>query len=66
MDAINAETLQQYFGLLQEVYYDKHNFEHHPERIYNMNETGVPLDPHPPKVLAARRQKIVRYRSSGK
>ena len=30
-----------------------------------MNETGVPLDPRPPKVLAARGQKKVRYRSSG-
>ena len=64
MDAINAETLQQYFGLLQEVY-DKHDFEHHPERIYNMDETGVPLDPRPSKVLAARGQKKVCYRSSG-
>ena len=42
------------------------NFYEHPEAIYNMDETGVPLDPCPPKVIVAKDQKKVRYRTSGK
>ena len=40
-------------------------FKNHPEAIYNMDETGVPLEPRPPKVVAKRRQKKVRCRTSG-
>ena len=32
-------------------------FENHPERIYNIDETGVLLDPHPRKVAAHKREK---------
>ena len=53
IDAINEENMRAYFGLLKEVY-DELDFEAHPERIYNMDETGVPLNPRPPKVLAKR------------
>lgn len=35
------------------------------ECIYNMDETGVPLTPRPPKIVARRGQKKVRYRTSG-
>ena len=31
-----------------------------------MDETGVPLEPHPPKVIAAKGQKKVCYQTSGK
>ena len=44
IDAENEENMRAYFGLLKEVY-DELDFEAHPERIYNMDETGVPLDP---------------------
>ena len=54
----------QYFALLREVY-DDLDFDGHPERIYNMGETGVPLDPRPPKVVAKKGQRKVRYRCSG-
>ena len=64
IDAINEESMRGYFGLLKEVY-DELDFEAHPERIYNMDETGVPLNPRPPKVLAKKGQKKVRYRCSG-
>ena len=64
MDAINAENIREYYALLREVF-DEFDFEHHPERIYNMDETGVPLDPRPPKVVTRKGQKKVRYRSSG-
>ena len=35
------------------------------KRVYNMDETGVPLEPHPPKVIAAKGTKKIRYRTSG-
>ena len=64
LDAVNADNIRGYYALLKEIY-DEFDFESHPERVYNMNETGVPLDPRPPKVIAAKGQKKVRYRSSG-
>ena len=64
MDAMTIENMKVYFDLLREVY-DKFDFENHPEAIYNMDETGVPLEPRPPKVVAKRGQKKVRCRTSG-
>ena len=64
MDAVNEENIHTYFSLLKEVY-DEFEFEAFPQRIYNMDETGVPLDPRPPKVVAPKGQKKVRYRCSG-
>ena len=43
--------MRNYFNLLKEVY-DELDFTGHPERIFNMDETGVPLDPRPHKVVA--------------
>ena len=37
-----------------------------PSQIYNVDESGVPLDPRPPNVVTVRGTKKVRYRSSGK
>ena len=65
MDAINREGIQQYYELLKDVL-DEHDLIDHPERIYNMDETGMPFDPRPPKVAAPRGLKKVRYRSTGK
>ena len=64
MDAINAENIHAYLDLLRSVY-DEFEFDDHPEQIYNMDETGVPLEPHPPKIVAAKGQKKIRCRSSG-
>ena len=64
MDAINAENMKEYFDLLKSIY-AKHDLESHPEAIYNMDETGVPLEPRPPKVVAKKGQKKVSYRTSG-
>ena len=44
IDAVNEENMRNYFNLLKEVY-DELDFAGHPERIFNMDETGVPLDP---------------------
>ena len=56
MDAINDENLCAYYDLLKSVY-DEHEFDSHPEAIYNMDETGVPREPQPPKVVAEKEQK---------
>ena len=63
-DAITAENMDHYFNLLKGVY-DEFDFNEHPESLYNMDETGVPLCPRPPKIIAKKGQKKVRYRTSG-
>ena len=65
MDVANAENMRAYFEELRAIF-DDYNFYEHPEAIYNMDETGVPLDPTPPKIITAKGQKKVRYRTSGK
>ena len=64
LDAINDENMKNYFDLLEEVYGEL-DFSDHPERIYNMDETGMPLDPRPPKIIAPKGLKKVRYQCSG-
>ena len=64
MDALNQENITAYFDLLKGLY-DEYDFHIHPEAIYNMDESGVPLEPRPPKVIAKKGQKKVRYRTSG-
>ncbi len=59
MDAINKETVVSYFALLKEVH-DKFDLETHPEQIYNLDETGMPLSPRPSKIAAQQGQKKVR------
>ena len=56
---MNSENMKAYFDLLSDVY-DEFDFENSPKSIYNMDETGVPLEPHPPKVVAKWGQKKVR------
>ena len=64
MDAMNSENMKAYFDLLSDVY-DEFDFGNRPESIYNMDETGVPLEHRPPKVVAKRGQKKVRCCTSG-
>ena len=64
MDAINAENLRAYYDLLKSVY-DGYGFDSNPEAIYNMEETGVPLEPRSPKVVTAKGKKKMCYRTSG-
>lgn len=64
MNAMNEENLKNYFDLLNDVL-EENDLKAHPEQIYNMDETGLPLNPRPPKVIAVRGQKKVRYQCSG-
>lgn len=65
MDSTNRETIQQYYDLLQETL-QTNNVMNAPAQMYNMDESGVPLDPRPPNVITRKGQKKVRYRVSGK
>jgi len=49
MDEINAANLKNYLDHLRSIF-DDLDFDDHPEAI--VDETGGPLEPHPPKVIA--------------
>ena len=67
MDALNKETMDHYFSLLHETL-TEHGLLNKPSQIYNVDESGVPLNPRPPKVITTkgRATKKVRYRTSGR
>ena len=65
MDAVNSETLKQYFTLLSNVL-TEHDLHSKPAQIYNVDERGIPFDPRAPNVVAPKGTKKVRYRSSGR
>lgn len=65
MDAINQETLDQYFSLLKE-FLSEHNLEANPAQIYNVDESGIPLDFKTPNIVTQTGSKKVPYRQSGK
>ena len=62
MDAINSESISQYFKFLKETL-EQNKLMNSPQQIYNVDETGVPLDP---SVVTATGSKKVRVRSTGK
>ena len=65
MDAVNIGTTRHYFDLLETTLKDN-NLLHSPGHIYNIDETGVPLDPKAPNVIVRTGSKKVRYRATGK
>ena len=67
MDAINTETLDQYFSLLEDTLIT-HDLVNKPSQLYNVDETGVPFNPRPPNIVATkgRKTKKVRYCTSGR
>ena len=56
MDAVNHTVIDGYFNLLKECL-DEHSLQNKPAQIYNVDETGMPLDPTPPRVAACKGQK---------
>ena len=56
MEALDIETMNEYFKSLEETL-KQHNLMNNPGQIYNVDETGVPLDHRPPNVIARRGQK---------
>ena len=67
MDAMNRETMRDYFTLLKDTL-ETHDLVSRPAQIYNVDESGVPFNPRPPKVVSekGRQTKKVRYRCSGR
>ena len=63
MDSINPKAMSQYFDLLNEVL-EGYGLKTEPERIYNVDETGMSLDHCPPKIVTQRGHKKVRYRTA--
>ena len=63
MDAVNKETMDQYFSLLYDTL-STHDLLEKPSQIYNDDETGILLNPRPLKVISAkgRKTKKVPYR----
>ena len=41
---MNADNLRAYYALLRGVH-DEHGFDDHPERVYKIDETGLPRVP---------------------
>ena len=64
MNAVNPENVNTYFDLLEDIF-DQFDFYSYPETIYNMDEKGMPLEPRPPKIVARKGQKKIRYQTSG-
>jgi len=60
----NKEALDSYFRELKCIF-DEHKLLNKPENIYNVDETGMPLDHPAPCILAKKGQKKVQYATSG-
>ena len=54
--ATTHEVINQYFDILEDVL-TTHNLFDKPYQIFNLDETGMPLDPKPLKVVASRGEK---------
>jgi len=65
MDAMNSETINHYFDLLESTLKDN-GLLHSPSQIYNVDESGMPLDPKAPNIVAETGTKKVRYRCTGR
>ena len=62
---MNRLAIEKYFNLLSEVL-DKGEVMNRPCQIFNLDETGMPLDPPPPKIVAKKGQKHPTSIGSGK
>ena len=64
MESLDPETIKQYFDLLKDALVEL-GLVNSPAQLYNVDETGMPLDHRPPKIVTKRGQKKVRCRTSG-
>ena len=64
MNCLSKEVITDYFQLLKKVL-TENKLLISPSRIYNVDETGIALDGHAPRVVAKKGQKKVRYRTTG-
>lgn len=61
---LNKETMDKYFDLLKDTLVENNPMESL-NQIYNIDETGMPLNHSAPKIITRRGHKKVRYRTSG-
>ena len=64
MDCLNKETMDKYFDLLKDTLVEN-NLMESPNRIYNVDETGIPFNHTALTIITRRGHKKVRYRTSG-
>ena len=64
MGCLNEETIQAYFDLLKDVLLENGLMDS-PCQIYNVDQTGIPLDHHPPKIVTKGVKIKVRSLTSG-
>ena len=64
MNCLTKEVISDYFSLLKDVL-TENNLLECPSQLYNVDETGITLDGHAPRVIAKTGQKKIRYRTSG-
>ena len=57
MDAMKNQTALDYYFIELKNILDENELQHKPGQIYNMDESGVPLDHRSPRVLARKGQK---------
>ena len=53
MDSVNKEIMNNYFTMLKDTL-TKNGLLDNPNQIYNVDETGMPLDHHPPKIVTVK------------
>ena len=64
MDCLNEEIMEDYFIMLKKTLVENDLMDK-PEQIYNVDESGMPLDHRPPKIVSQKGQKKIRSRTSG-
>ena len=62
--AITGNSMKQYYSLLKATL-EEHSILDCPSQIYNMDESGMPLDHKPPKVIARKGTKKIHCRTLG-
>ena len=56
MDSVNKETMNNHFTMLKDTLTENGLLDS-PSQIYNVDETGMPLDHRPPKIVTVKGQK---------
>ena len=64
MNCLNEEIMNEYFDMLKKTLLDN-DLMNKPAQIYNEDESGMPLDHQPPKVITQKEQKKVYSRILG-
>jgi len=65
MNAVTKEVIEGYYDLLEGTL-QEHDLTNKPAQIYNVDESGMPLDHRPLNVVAKSGQRKVHYRVAGK